>query len=159
MSEITVYTDGAALGNPGKAGYGIVMQYGKHQKEISEAYNHSTNNRMELLAVIVAMESIKNKDILVNIYTDSKYVCDAVNKNWILGWQKKAWKNVKNIDLWKRFLIVHAQHKTQFFWVKGHAGNVLNERCDFLATQAAKTGPWLRDTVYENEQSNNNRLI
>ncbi len=157
---IIVYTDGAALGNPGKGGYGVVMKFGNQRKEIAQAYMHTTNNRMELMATIVAMECIKKKDILMIIHTDSKYVCDAINLKWIVGWQKKGWKNVKNIDLWKRFLLIYKELNVEFKWVKGHAGIEENERCDFLATQAAANGPWAIDTEYILEQKkSDNRLF
>lgn len=151
MSEeikLIIYTDGAALGNPGKGGYGIVMLWGKARKEISQAYEHTTNNRMELMAVIVALESIKKNGIKIHVHTDSKYVCDAIEKKWIFKWQKTNWKNKKNVDLWKRFMLVYRQHEVKFHWVKGHAGIKENEVCDQLATTAAMKGPWLVDTGY-----------
>ncbi len=146
--ELIVFTDGAALGNPGKGGYGIVMLWGNARKEISEAYLHTTNNRMELLAVIVALESIKKQEIKVHVYTDSQYVCNAIEKKWVFNWAKTGWKNKKNVDLWKRFLVVYKSVDVKFHWVKGHAGNKENEVCDVLATSAAKTGPWLNDHGY-----------
>ncbi len=150
MSEkrLIIYTDGAALGNPGKGGYGIVMLWGSARKEIAQGYDFTTNNRMELLAVIVALESIKKPDIKIHIYTDSKYVCDAIEKKWVFGWQKKGWKDKKNVDLWKRFLLVYKNHDVQFHWVKGHAGIKENEVCDELATTSAAKGPWLKDHGY-----------
>lgn len=149
--SIIIYTDGAALGNPGKGGYGVVMKFGSVRKELFAAYKHTTNNRMELLAVIVAMESIKKNDYVIEVYSDSKYVCDAINKNWLNNWQKKGWKQVKNVDLWKRFLAVFKTLNVKLNWVKGHAGIVENERCDVLATQAAYNGPWQIDEGYEVE--------
>jgi ribonuclease HI len=146
--ELIVYTDGAALGNPGKGGYGIVMMWGTARKEISQGYQHTTNNRMELMAVIVALESIKTPNIIIHIYSDSKYVCDAIEKKWVWGWQKKGWKDKKNVDLWKRFLPLFNQHRIRLHWVKGHAGIPENERCDVLATTAAMNGPWLVDVGY-----------
>ncbi len=151
MSEgkaLIIYTDGAALGNPGKGGYGVVMQWGAQRKEIFEAYEHTTNNRMELLAVIVALEAIKKPDIVIHIYTDSKYVHDAIEKKWVFAWQRAGWKDKKNIDLWKRFLLVYPKHNVKLHWVKGHAGIKENERCDELATEAAKRGPWKPDIGY-----------
>jgi len=147
--ELIVYTDGAALGNPGKGGYGIVMMWGAARKEMNQGYLHTTNNRMELMAVIVALESIKTPNIIVHIHTDSKYVCDAIEKKWVWGWQKKGWKDKKNIDLWKRFLPLFSQHRIRLHWVKGHAGIKENERCDVLATSAAANGPWLVDVGYD----------
>lgn len=149
MSTITVYTDGAALGNPGPGGYGVVMMYGPHRKELSEGFRLTTNNRMELLAVIQALKHIKNADIPVNIYTDSKYVCDAINKFWLNGWIKKSFKNVKNIDLWKEYINVSKGFTLYFHWVKGHSGVKENERCDLLATQAAKNNATNQDLGYE----------
>ncbi len=150
--RLIIYTDGAALGNPGKGGYGIVMLWGKARKEIAEGFEHTTNNRMELLAVIVALETIKKPDIKIHIYTDSKYVCDAVEKKWVFGWQRTGWKNKKNIDLWKRFLNVYKHHDVQLHWVKGHAGIKENEVCDKLATGMAQSGPWKKDHGYIESQ-------
>lgn len=150
--RLIIYTDGAALGNPGKGGYGIVMLWGNARKEISEGFEHTTNNRMELLAVIVALETIKKPDIKIHIYTDSKYVCDAIEKKWVFGWQRTGWKNKKNIDLWKRFLNVYKHHDVQFHWVKGHAGIKENEVCDKLATGMAQSGPWKKDHGYIESQ-------
>jgi ribonuclease HI len=146
--ELIVYTDGAALGNPGKGGYGIVMMWGTARKEISQGYQHTTNNRMELMAVIVALESIKTPNIIIHIHSDSKYVCDAIEKKWVWGWQKKGWLDKKNVDLWKRFMPLFSQHRVRLHWVKGHAGIPENERCDVLATTAALNGPWLVDAGY-----------
>lgn len=149
--ELIIYTDGAALGNPGKGGYGVVMMWGAQRKEIHEAFEHTTNNRMELLAVIVALEAIKKPGISIHVYTDSKYVHDAIEKKWVFGWQKTGWKNKKNVDLWKRFLLVYPHHNVRFHWVKGHAGIKENERCDELATGAANRGPWRVDHGYVEE--------
>lgn len=146
--KLIIYTDGASLGNPGPGGYGIVMKWGSARKEISEGFTLTTNNRMELLAVIVALECIKKDQLHVHIYTDSKYVCDAIEKKWVWGWQKKGWKDKKNIDLWKRFLPLFDQHHVKMHWVKGHAGIEENEVCDLLATTAAKEGPWKKDVGY-----------
>ena len=140
--KLIVFTDGAALGNPGRGGYGIVLKWGSARKEISEAFELTTNNRMELMAVIVALETLKKEKLNIHIYTDSKYVCDAIDKKWVWGWQKKGWKDKKNIDLWKRFILLYDQHIVSMHWVKGHAGIEENEVCDVLATTAAKNGPW-----------------
>jgi ribonuclease HI len=134
---ITMYTDGAAQGNPGRGGYGVVLKYKQHRKELSQGYRLTTNNRMELLAVIVGLEAIKEPGYEVTIYSDSRYVVDAVEKKWLWGWVKKGFAKVKNPDLWQRLLKVYPKHKVQFVWVKGHAGNPENERCDQLAVQAA----------------------
>ncbi len=149
MAVIHVYTDGAARGNPGKGGYGIVLLSGSHRKEMSQAFRLTTNNRMELLAVIVALESLKPGDHQITIYSDSKYVVDAFLKRWIDGWVRKNWDKVKNPDLWQRLLPLYKKLKPQFVWVKGHASNPMNNRCDELATVAADQGPWLIDSVYE----------
>lgn len=135
--KITIYTDGAARGNPGPGGYGIVMLSGQYRKELSEGYRLTTNNRMELLAVIKALEALKIHGSEVTIYTDSKYVADAVEKGWVFNWVKKHFKGKKNPDLWMRFLEIYKNHRVKFIWVKGHNNNILNERCDQLAVEAS----------------------
>ena len=149
--DIIVYTDGSSRGNPGPGGYGIVMQkFGTdYLKEFSEGFKKTTNNRMELLAVIVALEKIKKEKQHVQIYTDSKYVSESVEKKWVDSWEKKGFKNKKNPDLWMRFLKIYRKHKVQFFWIKGHSNNPTNERCDFLAVQASKNKDLNTDTYYE----------
>jgi len=147
--EIKIYTDGSSLGNPGPGGYGIVLISGKFYKEISAGYRLTTNNRMELLAAIVALETLKKKGSKVRLFSDSKYVIDAINKKWVFNWQKKAFKGKKNPDLWKRFLIIHGKHEVEFIWVKGHAGNTMNEKCDELAVGAANGSNLLIDEEYE----------
>jgi ribonuclease HI len=147
--NISVYTDGSALGNPGPGGYGIVLMAGKFYKEVSVGYRHTTNNRMELLSVIVALEMIKSSEANVLICSDSKYVVDSVDKKWVFGWQKKGFKGKKNVDLWKRFLEVYPKHNVTFKWVKGHAGNKYNEICDQLAVAAANSKNLLIDEGYE----------
>ncbi|MCC7332838.1 MAG: ribonuclease HI [Flavobacteriales bacterium] len=158
MAQITIYTDGAAKGNPGRGGYGIVMISGNHYKELSQGFRNTTNNRMELLSVIVALETIKSAKSDVFIYSDSKYVVDAVDKKWVFDWQKKGFKGKKNIDLWQRFLRIYPKHNLKFFWVKGHAGNIHNERCDVLAVQAAESNNLLVDAAYESELSSGSLL-
>jgi ribonuclease HI len=148
--KVLVYTDGASRGNPGPGGYGIVMMAGKHRKELSQGYRKTTNNRMELLAVIVALESMKKPNLEIAVYTDSKYVVDAIEKKWVFGWQKKNFKGKANEDLWRRLLNVYPVHRVKFNWVKGHAGHPLNERCDELATLAADEGLLKIDQAYEN---------
>lgn len=148
---ITIYTDGSALGNPGPGGYGIVLMAGQHFKEVSQGYRHTTNNRMELLAVIVALEMLKKPNSDVIIYSDSKYVVDSITKGWVFGWQKKGFKGKKNVDLWQRFLRIYPKHKVRFQWVKGHADNPYNERCDRLAVAAANSANLLQDVGYEAE--------
>ena len=137
--SIRIYTDGSAKGNPGPGGYGIVLLSDEgHRKEVAKGYRKTTNNRMELLSVIVALEMLKSKPTDVLVYSDSKYVVDAVEKKWVFNWEKKYFDKKKNVDLWKRFLIVYRQHNIKFIWVKGHANNVENERCDKLAVAAAE---------------------
>jgi ribonuclease HI len=149
--QITIYTDGAARGNPGPGGYGIVMLSGKFRKEMSEGFKHTTNNRMELLAVIVALETLKIPGSEVTVYTDSKYVSDAVTKGWVFNWVKKRFKDKKNPDLWLRFLEIYKKHIVKFVWVKGHANNPLNERCDELAVAASIQKNLKEDTGYQPE--------
>ncbi len=146
---IEIYTDGAASGNPGPGGYGIVMKYKQHRKEISQGFRLTTNNRMELMAVIVALEKIKKDKSNVIVYSDSKYVIDSINLKWLDGWQKTNFKNKANVDLWLRFLKIHPDHHVKFVWVKGHASNAENNRCDELAVQAYKQKGLLVDEEYE----------
>lgn len=146
--KITIYTDGAARGNPGPGGYGVVLIAGHHRKELSEGYKLTTNNRMELLAVIVALEAIKLQGSEVTIFTDSKYVVDAVEKGWVFDWEKLRFKNKKNPDLWIRFLTVFRKHQVKFIWVKGHANIPENERCDRLAVEASFKNELLIDSKY-----------
>lgn len=149
MEILEIYTDGASRGNPGRGGYGIVLKWGESRRELSAGYRMTTNNRMELLAVIVAIETLTREGLNIRIYTDSKYVVDAVEKKWVFGWVKKQFKEKKNKDLWLRFLGLYKKHTIQFIWVKGHASNKENNRCDELATQAADNGNLLIDTWYE----------
>ena len=151
---IAIYTDGSAKGNPGNGGYGIVLLSGEHRKELKQGFRLTTNNRMELLAVIVALESIKTKRSVVVVYSDSKYVVDAVEKKWVFGWEKKNFKKKKNPDLWIRFLKIYRKQKVSFIWVKGHADNKENERCDVLAVQAADGKNLQPDLWYENNVKN-----
>ena len=148
---IIIYTDGAALGNPGPGGYGAVLVFGPHRRELSEGFRLTTNNRMELLAVIKALMVITDKTHEIQIYTDSKYVCDAIEKRWLDGWHKKGYAKVKNPDLWQQFYKMKSQYRLKFHWVKGHAGIPENERCDYLATTAAKNSPVQIDQFYENQ--------
>jgi ribonuclease HI len=146
---ITIYTDGAARGNPGPGGYGTVLIYKQHRKELSEGFRLTTNNRMELLAVIKGLEELKVEGLPVTIYSDSKYVVDAVEKGWIWSWQKKGFKDKKNVDLWKRYIPLHMRFKPKFVWVKGHAGNHENEVCDQLAVAASFLPNLKSDVGYE----------
>jgi ribonuclease HI len=149
MKTVIIYTDGSSRGNPGKGGFGAVLMYGVHRKEISQGYQLTTNNRMELMAVIAALDILKQDGLTIDIYTDSKYVCEAVEKRWVFGWEQKQFKDKKNPDLWQRFLVLYRKHHIKFHWVKGHAGHKENERCDVLATRCADNGPWLSDKGYE----------
>ncbi|NOY94915.1 MAG: ribonuclease HI [Chlorobi bacterium] len=149
VPKITIYTDGAARGNPGPGGYGVVLISGRHRKELSQGYKLTTNNRMELLAVIVALEALKIENCDVTIYTDSKYVADAVEKRWVFSWAQKRFKGKKNPDLWMRFLKVYKKHTVRFVWIKGHANNPLNERCDQLAVEASMQPELLEDEGYK----------
>lgn len=157
--KITMYTDGAAKGNPGNGGYGIVLKAGKHYREISEGFRMTTNNRMELLAVIVGLETIKKKGQIIDVYSDSKYVVDSVNKRWVFNWEKKSFKGKKNIDLWQRFLKINKLHQVSFHWVKGHAGDMYNEKCDELAVIAAEQNDLLIDEGYEKAQNSLKKLL
>ena len=157
--EITIYTDGAARGNPGPGGYGIVLKHKEHRKEISRGYRLTTNNRMELLAVIVALESLKIENSRVTIYTDSRYVADAVQQGWVFQWEAKNFKKKKNPDLWKRFLSVYPKHRVNFIWIKGHADIPDNERCDRLAVEASESNNLLVDEVYESEMEDDQGIL
>jgi len=148
---ITIYTDGAAKGNPGPGGYGVVLKYQGHRKELSQGYKLTTNNRMELLAVIVGLESIKKGGWGVLIYSDSKYVVDAIKKGWLWDWQKKGFKKKKNVDLWQRFIPLYKRHNVKFKWLKGHAGDPENEKCDYLAVKSAESNNLLDDHGYISE--------
>lgn len=149
--SITIYTDGSSRGNPGPGGYGIVMISGPYRKEMSQGYKLTTNNRMELLAAIVALETLKKEDSVVTIYTDSKYVVDAIEKGWVFGWEKKRFAQKKNPDLWMRFLKIYRKHRVKFVWVKGHADNQENNLCDQLAVKAAMSSNLLEDEGYAHD--------
>lgn len=157
MDSVIVHTDGACSGNPGKGGYGLILQSGKHFKEESEGFELTTNNRMELLSVIRSLELLKREGCNVTIYSDSKYVVNAVEKGWVFNWEKKNFKDKKNPDLWKRFLEVYPRHKVKFVWVKGHAGNQMNERADVLATSAIHKSKLKKDQGYEDAQFPGNK--
>ncbi len=148
---VTMYTDGAARGNPGPGGYGTVLLYKGHRKELSAGFRLTTNNRMELLAVIVGLEALKRQNLKVKVYSDSKYVVDAVSKGWIWNWEKKRFKNKKNPDLWMRYIQLHRKFNIEFTWVKGHADIPENERCDQLAVEASLQPALLIDAGYEQE--------
>lgn len=156
--EIEIFTDGACSQNPGKGGYGILMRIknSTYQKTFSQGFRKTTNNRMELLAVIVSLEKIREKGHQIQIYTDSKYVSDAINLNWLEGWVRKGFKKIKNPDLWKRLYPLYKELKPTFHWVKGHNGHPENELVDRLAVQAYQTENLLIDTIFENENNGEN---
>lgn len=158
MAYVEIYSDGAASGNPGPGGYGTILQCGVHRKELSGGYAYTTNNRMELLAVIVGLEALKQEGCEVTVYSDSAYVVNAVEKKWLFDWEKKRFRNKKNADLWQRFLKNFHKHKVKFIWVKGHAGNLFNERCDQLAVAAAAVPGLPEDAFYISQIKNNNLL-
>lgn len=149
MEPINLYTDGSSRGNPGPGGYGVVLTCGAHRKEISGGFSCTTNNRMELLAVIIGLEAIKRPNAQVNIYSDSSYVVKAINEGWLSNWLKKGLYKQKNADLWERFLAVSRNHQIRFFWIKGHAGHPENERCDRLAVEAATQDNLAKDEGFE----------
>ena len=156
---ITLYTDGACSGNPGQGGYGLVLMSGNHRKELSAAYRLTTNNRMELLSVIVGLECLKKEKTVATVYSDSKYVVDAVEKKWVFTWEKKNFGKKKNPDLWIRFLKLYRKHTVKFIWIKGHADNKENERCDELAVKAAGGDNLKIDSWYENNVADKNELL
>lgn len=143
---VEIFTDGACAGNPGRGGYGVILSFKGHIKELSAGYKLTTNNRMELLAVIVGLEALKVDKQDVTIFSDSQYVVNSVEKGWIWGWVKKNFKDKANADLWKRYIAVHQKHQVKFKWIKGHAGHPQNERCDRLAVAASQL-PNLPDDV------------
>ncbi len=153
MARVIIYTDGAATGNPGPGGYGVVLIYGSHRKELSEGFRHTTNNRMELLAVIKGLEAMKRDGLDITVYSDSKYVVDSITKGWVWGWVKKGFKGKKNEDLWRRFIPAFQKHRVAMRWVKGHAGIAENERCDQLAVAASEAKNLQPDAWYEVNQS------
>lgn len=155
MAEVHLYTDGAAKGNPGPGGYGIVLELvgQSYKKEFYEGFRLTTNNRMELLAVIVGLEKLKKPMTDVLVVSDSKYVIDSVVKGWVFGWEKKGFAGKKNPDLWQRFLKIYRQHKVSFKWVKGHNAHPQNERCDELAVMASQLPKLNVDAFYEREEA------
>jgi len=156
---IEIYTDGAASGNPGPGGFGTILRSGKHYKELSGGFRMTTNNRMELLAVIKGLEALKSLNQEVTIYSDSKYVVDAVEKKWVFGWVTKQFKDKKNKDLWLRFLELYKLHKVKFVWIKGHNDHPENERCDRLAVAASQNKQnLLIDSFFEAERSKTSLL-
>lgn len=154
MSVINIFTDGSSRGNPGPGGYGVILKFGDKIKEVSDGYRKTTNNRMELMAVCVALENLNTDKYPIVVHSDSKYVIDAITQGWIWGWQKKQFKGKKNKDLWMRYIALHGKFNLSFVWIKGHAGHPENERCDVLAFQAASSNPTKIDLVFESEESN-----
>jgi len=151
---INIFTDGSSRGNPGRGGFGTILISGNHRKEISQGYRLTTNNRMELMSVIAGLEALKRKGEEVMVYSDSKYVVDAVEKGWLHGWIAKQFKGKKNKDLWLRFYKIFKDHKVKFHWIKGHNEHPLNERCDELAVAAALGNNLLPDEGYERGEKN-----
>ena len=150
MSEITIYTDGSSRGNPGPGGYGTILMFGKHKKELSQGFEHTTNNRMELMAVIAGLETLKTADIPIKIFSDSQYVVRAIEEGWLKNWIRTDFKGgKKNADLWRRFYALSQKFKIKMIWVKGHADNPYNNRCDELATAAADGKNRILDQGYE----------
>ena len=152
--QVHIYTDGAAKGNPGNGGYGVVMELvgSNYKKEFYEGFRYTRNNRMELLAVIVGLEKITKPNMQVLVVSDSKYVVDSVEKKWVFGWEKKGFKDKKNPDLWMRFLKIYRQHQVDFKWIKGHNNHPQNERCDELAVMASGLPNLSVDAFYEKEE-------
>lgn len=151
--KIIMYTDGSSLGNPGPGGYGTLLLWGNYRKELSAGFRLTTNNRMELMAVIAGLEALKQKNAEVTIYTDSRYVVDSVEKGWLLNWIRIRFKGKKNSDLWLRFFEIYQCHKVKFVWVKGHAAIPGNERCDQLAVAAANGTNLIEDEGFLKEKS------
>jgi len=154
QGEITIYTDGAASGNPGPGGYGVVLISGRHRLEKSEGFKLTTNNRMELLAVITGLEALKIPGSKVVVYTDSRYVSDSVEKGWVFQWESKGFRKRKNVDLWIRFLKIYRKHNVRFVWIKGHSNNIENETCDRLAVNAYTDGNLTEDAGYKPDEEN-----
>jgi len=155
---IEIFTDGAASGNPGPGGYGVILRSGQHYKELSQGFRKTTNNRMELLAVIKGLEALKSLNQNVIITSDSKYVIDSIEKRWVHGWVQKGFKDKKNKDLWLRYLEASKHHNVKFNWIRGHNGHPENERCDELAVNAYKQKDLLIDSVFEMENAKVNLL-
>lgn len=149
---VKLFTDGSSKGNPGPGGFGAILQFKGYEKEISAGYRKTTNNRMELMAVIAGLEALTRDGLQITIYSDSKYVVDPFEKGWIFGWIKKGFAKQKNPDLWKRMIKSYEKHNIKFVWIKGHAGHPENERCDVLAVAAGENYPLLIDTGYEQSE-------
>jgi ribonuclease HI len=157
-NQLTMYTDGAARGNPGPGGYGVILFWGGHTKELSAGYRYTTNNRMELMAVIAGLEALKKEGLQITIYSDSQYVVKAVEQGWLKNWIATNFKGgKKNKDLWLHFHDLAKKNTVRFVWVRGHADNPHNNRCDELATAAADGGKLLIDTEFEQESGRSGR--
>lgn len=152
MALVEIFTDGACSGNPGKGGYGTILRFGPHEKELSEGYRLTTNNRMELMAVIAGLEALNKEGLQVRITSDSEYVVNAVSKGWVFNWERKNFKDKANPDLWKRFLVSYRKQHIEFRWIKGHNGHAENERCDKLAVAASQKANLLVDAGFENSK-------
>jgi len=152
---VTIYTDGAARGNPGPGAYAAFLTYNGHCKAISQAFRKTTNNRMELWAVIAGLDALTKQQQKVTIVSDSRYVVDALQKGWLMRWLKNNFQNKKNSDLWKKFLSLYQKHTIQITWVKGHSGHLYNEKCDQLANECLDNGPWAIDHIYETNAPEN----
>jgi len=150
---IEIYTDGSSRGNPGPGGWGVVLKSGTHYKELSGGFLYTTNNRMELYAVIMGLEAIRTRNAEITVYSDSSYVCNPINKGWLQIWMKKRFLNKKNEDLWMRFFDIYSKHKVTFVWIKGHAGHIENERCDQMAVDAALQQSLPEDYGYNGAKS------
>ncbi len=157
QKHVTLYTDGSAIGNPGPGGYGVILRYGEHARELSGGFRWTTNNRMEILAAIEGLRALK-EPCAVTLHSDSQYLVDAISKGWVRRWQSKGWMRTKtepalNVDLWLHLLPLLEKHAVTFVWVRGHVGNPDNERCDVLAKRAAAQSDLPPDEVYEAEQA------
>jgi ribonuclease HI len=159
--KVDLYTDGSSLGNPGPGGYAVILQSGRHYREIWAGYKRTTNNRMELMVVIVGLEALKKPGTQVCVYSDSTYVVRAVEEGWLENWQARGFRKVKNVDLWKRYLQAAASHTVRFVWIKGHAGHPQNEKCDKLAVAAAKAPEeeLAEDEGFTKEETNQSKLL
>lgn len=146
---VKIFTDGSARGNPGPGGFGVILQFGQNEKEVSKGFKLTTNNRMELLAVITGLELLNTNQHPVHVFSDSKYVIDSIVKGWVFNWKKKGFKGKKNVDLWERYLQLHPKFTLNYHWVKGHAGHPENERCDVLAVNAACSNVLYTDEGYK----------
>jgi ribonuclease HI len=152
VKEVTIYTDGACIGNPGPGGYGVVLLFGRHRREISGGFRLTTNNRMEIIAAIIGLKALKAK-CTVKIFSDSQYLVDSMSKGWVMKWKSKGWRKAKNPDLWRQLLEACEPHEVGFYWVQGHAGDPENERCDQLSMQAAQRRDLPPDTGYEDQEA------